>query len=433
MSDLLYAYYGDDFTGSTDVLESLADGGVEAVLFLVPPTADLLGRFPEARAIGLAGDSRSRSPDWMDRNLPRLYAALQAFGAPLVHYKTCSTFDSSPETGSIGRAMEIGAATFGGTVPILVGAPHLGRYVAFGNLFAAAGDGEVHRIDRHPTMSRHPVTPMHEADLRRHLSAQTDMVIGLVGLDRLKLGQGEPAYEAEVESGAEAVLFDGVDRDSLQAAGGIVRRRAGKGIRFAVGSSGVTRALIHSWKAAGLVQEEPRAAAIDAVDRLLVVSGSCSPVTAGQIQWALANDYAGVKADVPALLAGSAAEQARIEAEALAALAEGRSALIYSATGPLEAGRDPSGEGLGTALGRIARAIVARGGARRLLFAGGDTSSHAVAELGLFALTWAGATERGAPLCRAHAEDSAFDGLELVLKGGQMGSEDFFERVRNGD
>jgi uncharacterized protein YgbK (DUF1537 family) len=433
MPDLLYAYYGDDFTGSTDVLEQLAEGGVDSVLFLVAPTPDRLSRFPNARAVGLAGDARSRTPDWMDRNLPRLYAALRALGAPLVHYKTCSTFDSSPETGSIGRAMEIGAATFGGTVPILVGAPHLGRYVAFGNLFAAAGDGEVYRIDRHPTMSRHPVTPMHEADLRRHLAAQTDMRIGLVALDRLKAGQGETAWEVESESGAEAILFDGVDRDSLQAAGGIVRRRAGKGISFAVGSSGVTRALIHSWQAAGLVAGEPRAARIGAVDRLLVVSGSCSPVTAGQIEWSLANGYAGMKAEVSALLEGSSAEQERIEDEALAALADGRSPLIYSATGPLQPGREASGEGLGAALGRIARAIVAKGGPRRLLFAGGDTSSHAVAPLGLFALTWAGATQRGAPLCRAHSDDSAFDGLELVLKGGQMGSKDFFEKVRKGD
>ena len=29
-------------------------------------------------------------------------------------------------------------------------------------------------------MSRHPVTPMTEADLRRHLSRQTDKRIGLV-------------------------------------------------------------------------------------------------------------------------------------------------------------------------------------------------------------------------------------------------------------
>jgi uncharacterized protein YgbK (DUF1537 family) len=212
-----------------------------------------------------------------------------------------------------------------------------------------------------------------------------------------------------------------------------VWRRAGESIGFAVGSSGVTRALIEAWRDSGLVSGEPLTARIAEAERLLVISGSCSPVTAGQIHWALANGYAGVKADVSALLAGSSGERDRIEAEALAALAAGHSPLIYSATGPLDPGSDASGAGLGAALGRITRAITAKGGPRRLLFAGGDTSSHAVAELGLFALTWAGATQRGAPLCRAHSEDTAFDGLELVLKGGQMGSEDFFDRVRKGD
>ena len=67
---LRYAYYGDDFTGSTDVLEQLAEGGVQAVLFLRSPDAALRARFPDVDAIGLAGDSRSRSPLWMDENLP---------------------------------------------------------------------------------------------------------------------------------------------------------------------------------------------------------------------------------------------------------------------------------------------------------------------------------------------------------------------------
>ena len=55
----------------------------------------------------------------------------------------------------------------------------------------------------------------------------------------------------------------------------------------------------------------------------------------------------------------------------------------------------------------------------------GTSSSHD-------ALTWAAPVERGAPLVRAHAGDAAIDGLELVLKGGQIGGEDFFETVRRG-
>ena len=75
----------------------------------------------------------------MSANLPAIFRTLQQFGAPVTHYKVCSTFDSSPDTGSIGRAMEIGRDVFAPAfVPIVVGAPHLRRYVVFGNLFAAA-------------------------------------------------------------------------------------------------------------------------------------------------------------------------------------------------------------------------------------------------------------------------------------------------------
>ena len=204
---LRYAYYGDDFTGSTDVLEQLAEGGVEAVLFLLEPDEKLIARFPDVQAIGIAGDSRSRSPEWMDEHLPLAFSALQQ--AEIIHYKTCSTFDSSPHTGSIGRATEIGIRQFGQPAAIVVGAPHVGRYVVFGNLFARAGQ-RVYRIDRHPTMSRHPVTPMHEADLARHLAEQTDARIALVPLDKIRSGEAGEAYD-RVSSDADAVLFDGIE------------------------------------------------------------------------------------------------------------------------------------------------------------------------------------------------------------------------------
>src|ERR1700756_3224139 len=97
---LLYAFYGDDFTGSTDALEALAADGVRSALFLSPESLAHLERFPGLQAIGLAGDSRSRTPEWMDARLPEIFRRLQAFGAPVTHYKVCSTFDSSPERGS---------------------------------------------------------------------------------------------------------------------------------------------------------------------------------------------------------------------------------------------------------------------------------------------------------------------------------------------
>jgi uncharacterized protein YgbK (DUF1537 family) len=419
----LYAFYGDDFTGSTDVLEQLAEGGVPAVLFLRTPDEALQTRFSEARAIGIAGESRSRSPEWMDAHLPAAFAALAE--ADVVHYKTCSTFDSSPTIGSIGRALDIGSRMFGGVVPILVAAPYLGRYVLFGNLFAAAGD-EVYRIDRHPTMSRHPVTPMHEADLRRHLAAQSDASIALVPIDRIQAGEAQAAFDA-FECGA--VLFDGLDTASVAAAGAVL---LSSGAKFAVGSSGVTAALVAAWQSVGRVSPPLSLDRAEEVDRLLVVSGSCSPVTARQVERSATAGYTTIRVDVGALLGGDTAEERRVVEMAGAGLESGGRCIVHSADGPLEQTASAAGEKLGQALGRIARQVIQRQRPRRIVFAGGDSSTHAVAELGIEALTWAAPLERGAPLVRAHSENPDVDGLELVLKGGQIGGDDFFEIARRG-
>ena len=93
---LLLAYYGDDFTGSTDAMEAFTAAGLPTVMFLQAPTPAWRERFPDARCIGLAGTARGRSPAWMDRHLPVAFRSLVWLGAPILQYKVCSTFDSSP-------------------------------------------------------------------------------------------------------------------------------------------------------------------------------------------------------------------------------------------------------------------------------------------------------------------------------------------------
>mgnify|MGYP001100477503 CR=1 FL=1 len=145
MSNLLLSYYGDDFTGSTDVMEALAANGVPTALFLGVPSAATLERFKDCRAIGIAGTSRSETPQWMDEHLTPVFKWLGSLEAAICHYKVCSTFDSSPKVGSIGKAIEIGKAVFRqSVVPVVVGAPQLKRYTAFGQLFAAY-QGQVFR------------------------------------------------------------------------------------------------------------------------------------------------------------------------------------------------------------------------------------------------------------------------------------------------
>jgi uncharacterized protein YgbK (DUF1537 family) len=69
----LLTFYGDDFTGSSAVMEVTAFAGLPTVLFLNPPTPEQLAQFADRRVIGIAGIARSQSPAWMDRNLPPVF------------------------------------------------------------------------------------------------------------------------------------------------------------------------------------------------------------------------------------------------------------------------------------------------------------------------------------------------------------------------
>lgn len=104
-NQLLLAFYGDDFTGSTDAMEALALSGYRTVLFLEAPTPDMLQRFEGIRCVGVAGTSRAKSPADMAMEITPIMERLSRLDAPVVHYKTCSTFDSAPEVGSIGAAI----------------------------------------------------------------------------------------------------------------------------------------------------------------------------------------------------------------------------------------------------------------------------------------------------------------------------------------
>jgi uncharacterized protein YgbK (DUF1537 family) len=465
----LLSYYGDDFTGSTDVLEALFQDGLRTVLFLEPPTAELLqGAFADADCFGVAGVGRSLRPEEMERELRPIFSVLKEAGAAVVHYKICSTFDSSPDIGSIGKAAEIGRDIFrtsqgeANYVPLLVGVPYLRRFTLFGNHFAAAGvaagaGSGVYRLDRHPTMSRHPVTPMNEADLREHLRRQTKLRVSSFDILALsgELAEVRERLDAVIAGERpELLLFDAFDEQRLATAGQLMWEQAAdcEGL-FVIGSSGIEYALTAAWRAQGLVLAAgPTAAssapAVAEADRLLVVSGSCSPATESQIGRALRDGYAGIRVPAEELLLPECAEAARerLRQEALDALAAGRSVILYSASGPqdesigrlraLLAARgmrpEDSSRLLGTELGRLAKQLLRQSGVSRLVVAGGDTSGYVTRALGIYALECRAGLEPGAPLCSAYSHEPGLDGLELVLKGGQVGGEAFFEHVRLG-
>ncbi|PDT28033.1 Hrp-dependent type III effector protein [Rhizobium sp. L9] len=442
MDQLLVSYYGDDFTGSTDVMEALASNGVPSVLFLDLPSPELLARFSHCRAIGIAGTSRSETPAWMEQHLAPAFDWLRSLGAAICHYKVCSTFDSSPGIGNIGKAIEIGRKTFGqAIVPVIVGAPQLKRYTAFGNLFAAY-QGRVFRIDRHPVMSRHPVTPMDEADLVLHLSKQTSLPVLLADLVAITAEDADRRIDA-LASSPEGILLLDVDSDTTQvAAGRQMLRVASRSGSFVAGSSGVEYALLDAWRRVGVIvrtgAEFPDAGP---VDRLAVVSGSVSPTTERQIRTAVENGFEAFALDPLALVSenGEAAVAAAAQA-GIAKLREGRSVILYTALGPsADRGADidrlpGARHRLGSALGTILRRLIEAEGLSRAVVAGGDTSSHALRQLKIDALTTLLPLPQtpGSPLCLAHGDYPATNGLQIALKGGQVGTDGYFAQIRDG-
>lgn len=451
---LILSYYGDDFTGSTDVMESLSFAGVKTVLFMAPPSVEQLAQFEGVMAVGVAGRTRSMSAQEMARELVPVFSAFRELDTAIVHYKTCSTFDSSPEVGSIGQAIDLGQSVFGGSfVPLVVGAPVLKRYCVFGNLYARSGlDSDVFRLDRHPTMRHHPITPMDESDLRLHLAKQTDKEMELFDVLDLELDGDalEGAFLSRLSDGAKVMLFDTLLESHLPKIGRLIWQRTGAHPLFVAGSSGAEYALVAHWRETNRVSDAPALPSVGAVDQLVVASGSCSPVTADQIAWAEQQGFETVALN-PILFVNEATAGVEIDSgvrKGLAALSAGKSVILHIGRGP----NDPriektvahlksrgfsnldvklkSGAIFGQALGRILKEILIQSGLKRAVTTGGDTSYYVAQSLGVEALEAIAPLAPGSPLCRVYGQ--RLNGVEMTFKGGQVGTVDFFSQVLKG-
>ena len=451
MSSPLLAFYGDDFTGSADAMEALTINGVKTALFLGHPTQERLkASLSNLEAVGISGVSRTMTPSQMDNELPDQFALLNNLEPRLIHYKVCATFDSSPDIGSIGHAADIAFDVINPSYGVIVqGIPILGRYIVFGNHFTVYGD-ERYRLDRHPVMSKHPITPMSESDLRVHFAGMSNKSVGLIDLLHLDESHGSLSerFDRYIKEGNDIILFDTLNDENLIEIGRLIHEKSKTSKIFAIGSSGFEYAMARYWQENGRISKPQQFPSIGPVDKLIVVSGSAAANTAEQIHYALSHGFAGIALNTERLVDEQTAENERnrVIQQSLGHLGQGRNILLYTTIGPddpiIERTRDKvqqlgidqneTGKTIGKQQGLILRKLLKQTGLGRVCVAGGDTCSYTLRQLDIHSLELLMPITPAAPICHASSDNSIFDGLQVASKGGQIGAPDYFIRVLEG-
>ena len=205
----------DDYTGASDLANTLTRQGLRTVQTIGVPSDDLA--LPEVDAVVVSLKSRSIEADVAVDRSRAADKWLRGRGAGHVLFKICSTFDST-DAGNIGPVMDALRADSGDAIVLVTPAfPETGRTVYQGNLFVGAVP-----LNESP-LKDHPLNPMHDSNLVRVLARQSRSKVGLV--DLATLSRGAEAVRGRladlVKNGVGAAVIDAVfDRD-LETIGGV--------------------------------------------------------------------------------------------------------------------------------------------------------------------------------------------------------------------
>jgi len=405
---MLLGCIGDDFTGSSDLANTMAKQGMRTVQYTGVPSGPAEAHV-QAGVVAL----KTRSIPAAEAIAQSLAALdwLLAQGCEQIYFKYCSTFDSTAD-GNIGPVAEALADALDARAVIVCPAfPGTGRSIYQGHLFV----NDV--LLNESGMQNHPLTPMQDPDIRRVLEAQSKGSVGHV--DAVTVLSGAQSIrtrlDAEAATGKRLIVVDALQDTDLMQIG-----KAAKGLALITGGSGAALGLPANFG----ISAQTTSTWTGESGKCIVLSGSCSVATRGQIAHHKAEHKAlEVTADMlfaSAITAKDAAEWA-MKTDGLP--------LIYSsadpdivATAQDTYGRDESAEAFEQFFAEVAR-ICTAGGVRKLLTAGGETSGAVVAGLSLMQLEIGPEIDPGVPALRAG------DGLVLALKSGNFGGTDYFEKA----
>ena len=414
---MLIGAVADDITGATDLCLMLTRAGLRTLQVMGVPAAGAV--LPDADAVVIALKSRTIPADQAVALSVAAAQVLIAGGAGQVLFKYCSTFDST-DAGNIGPVTAALMALMAVDLTIACPAfPANGRTVYQGHLFV--GD----RLLSDSPMKDHPLTPMRDADLVRVLGRQTSLRVGLLPLATLRAGGARAAFDRARAAGQRILIADAVSDDDLMALGAACADTA-----LVTGGSGIAMGLAQNFAAAGRVTPGALPRRMQApVGRSVVLAGSCSAATLGQIAEARRAGLPVLALDVGAI-AGGRQTAAQVADWAVAQTGPLPPVICSSAAPEALAavqgllGQAASGELVEQTLARIACLLQAKDFSR-FVIAGGETSGAVVAALGVSTLAIGPEIDTGVPWTRC------VDGpdVALALKSGNFGASDFFVRA----
>ena len=411
---LLLGCIADDFTGATDLANTLTRQGMATVVLLGVPGEGLAA--PDADAVVVALKSRSNpAREAVEMSLAAL-EWLRRAGARQFYFKYCSTFDST-DAGNIGPVAEALLDALNADFTIACPAfPTNQRTIYQGYLFVK----DV--LLSESGMRHHPLTPMTDPSLMRVLQRQSKGRVGLIPLREIAAGV-DTVRNAIVrlrDEGVRLAIADALTDEHLVTIGA-----AASGLELLTGGSGLALGLPENFRRAGLLAARSTRTLPKVTGAAAVLSGSCSEATRRQVAHmkerrpALELDPLSLRGGEHAVASALDWARGHIGDEPL---------LIYSTNTPErvkrvqdELGHERAGHMIEQAMGKMAQGLV-KMGVRRLVVAGGETSGAVVTALGISGLRVGEEIDPGVPWTASLSDPP----LALALKSGNFGTDDFF-------
>jgi 3-dehydrotetronate 4-kinase len=418
---LLLGAIADDFTGATDLCNTLVRRGMRTVQLIDVPGAETA--IPDAEAVVVALKSRTiPAGEAIEKSLAAL-GWLERAGAQQILFKYCSTFDST-DAGNIGPVAEALMAALDTDFTLFCPAfPEAGRTIFKGYLFV----GDV--LLSESGMRDHPLTPMRDPSLVRVLQRQSRGKVGLVPHHDVARGAAAigDAFASLRLAGFQHAIVDAIEDRDLEAIG-----EAAAGFKLITGGSGIALGLPENFRRHGLLGAAAGADTLPRIDGpAAVLSGSCSTATLAQVAY-MRERAPAFTVDPIVAADGGVAAQALVWAKPQLS----NKPILISATASPEKvaeaqarlGRERAGAVVEETLAAIARGLVGYG-VRRLVVAGGETAGAVVQALGVTGLRIGRQIDPGVPWTVSLPGCAGDPALALALKSGNFGAADFFLRA----